>query len=316
MSEPAAAQLRRLLHVIPRLADGDVHRLSDVAKLAKVDQAVILRDLRSLATRYDEPGGFVESVQIWIDPNNVSLQSNHFLRPMRLTRNELRALELGLATLRAERPPDEHGAIDRARDRLHKIVAKLPLDDESAGLRHASAGENEYLSTVRSAYRDRRKIKLKYRKTAHSDVSDRTVSPFATVAASGHWYMIAFCDRSTGVRVFRMDRVEGMKLLRETYEVPADFTVSGVLEAGRIYMEDGQPARLRIRYGPRVARWVAERERKELDKDGSLTMEHPLGDIGWAVRHVLQYGPDAEVLSPPEVREEVVRRLEGMAGGK
>jgi predicted DNA-binding transcriptional regulator YafY len=41
-------------------------------------------------------------------------------------------------------------------------------------------------------------------------------------------------------------------------------------------------------------------------------VEHPLADTDWAVRHVLQYGPDAEVLEPAAVREEIVRRLQGM----
>ena len=48
--------------------------------------------------------------------------------------------------------------------------------------------------------------------------------------------------------------------------------------------------------------------------DGSLMLDHPLADTDWAVRHVLQYGPDAEVLEPAAVREEIVRRLEGLRG--
>ena len=71
---------------------------------------------------------------------------------------------------------------------------------------------------------------------------------------------------------------------------------------------------LRLRYSARIARWIAEREGKTLAEDGTLTVEHPLADPDWAVRHVLQYGPDVAVLGPDEVREAVVRRLEWMAG--
>jgi predicted DNA-binding transcriptional regulator YafY len=46
--------------------------------------------------------------------------------------------------------------------------------------------------------------------------------------------------------------------------------------------------------------------------DGSLVLDHPLADQDWAVRHVLQYGPEAEVLEPAEVRQAVVARLERM----
>ena len=86
-------------------------------------------------------------------------------------------------------------------------------------------------------------------------------------------------------------------------------------------MATGRPSRpsssatLKVRYSPRIARWIAEREGKPLAEDGSLTLEHPLADTDWAVRHVLQYGPDATVLEPAEVREAVVQRLEEMAGG-
>jgi predicted DNA-binding transcriptional regulator YafY len=38
-------------------------------------------------------------------------------------------------------------------------------------------------------------------------------------------------------------------------------------------------------------------------------LEHPVLDVAWGVRHVLQYGPDAEVLSPPHVRAAVIERL-------
>jgi predicted DNA-binding transcriptional regulator YafY len=34
-----------------------------------------------------------------------------------------------------------------------------------------------------------------------------------------------------------------------------------------------------------------------------------VADDSWAVRHVLQYGPDAEILAPPELREVVRERL-------
>jgi predicted DNA-binding transcriptional regulator YafY len=66
---------------------------------------------------------------------------------------------------------------------------------------------------------------------------------------------------------------------------------------------------MRVRYSPRIARWIAEREGVEPDADGSLTLEHPLLDVQWGVRHVLQYGPDAEVVEPADVREEIARRL-------
>ena len=125
----AALQLRRILHLIPTLADDRSHPINEVAEQAGVDRPTLLQDLKSLAERFDDPGGFVEGVQIFLESDQVAVRSDHFLRPMRLTLPELCALELGLAMLRAERPPDETRAIDGARERLRQVIAKLPGQD-------------------------------------------------------------------------------------------------------------------------------------------------------------------------------------------
>ena len=96
-------------------------------------------------------------------------------------------------------------------------------------------------------------------------------------------------------------------------EIPATFSVDEYLNDRKV-LRVGQPRTMRVRYSPRIARWIAEREGVEPDADGSLTMEHPLADVQWGVRHALQYGPDAEVLEPAEVREELRRRLTGLVG--
>jgi predicted DNA-binding transcriptional regulator YafY len=67
-----------------------------------------------------------------------------------------------------------------------------------------------------------------------------------------------------------------------------------------------------IRYSPRIARWIAEREEGDQEEDGSFTVSHPLADDAWAVRHVLQYGPEAEVLAPWRIRERVSATLREM----
>src|SRR5574341_906906 len=66
---------------------------------------------------------------------------------------------------------------------------------------------------------------------------------------------------------------------------------------------------MQVRYSPRIARWIAEREQREPNADGSVTLEHPMLDIDWAVRYVLQYGAAAEGVSPRRVREALCRQL-------
>jgi predicted DNA-binding transcriptional regulator YafY len=128
------------------------------------------------------------------------------------------------------------------------------------------------------------------------------------------WYAVAYCESSEGIRIFRLDRVEEVETLPARFESPRGFSVDALVRSGRMVQAEGAGT-LRVRYSPRIARWIAEREGKALDADGSLVLEHPLADADWAVRHVLQYGPDAEVLGPATVREAVIERLRRMAGG-
>ncbi|MEP7347743.1 MAG: WYL domain-containing protein, partial [Gemmatimonadaceae bacterium] len=114
----AATQLRRILNLVPRIADGESHRLSEIAAGTGTSVETIRRDLFSLVTRFDVPAGFVDGVQLFFESDSVSAVPNHFKRPMRLTASELRALELGIAVLQATRPPDERAPLRRARERL------------------------------------------------------------------------------------------------------------------------------------------------------------------------------------------------------
>jgi proteasome accessory factor C len=316
MTDVAAAKLRRFLAIIPELADDQRHSMEDVAARLGIDRTTLVSDLREISERYDDPGGFVDNVQIFLGEEQVEIFADHFLRPMRLTVAELGALELGLSMLRSERTEEERAPIERARERLRTVLASLP-DDAPPMLDHrlASDGGSEAdrrtLAEVRKAMKGGRKVRIRYRGSTDHESSDRVICPYASAFATGAWYLVAHCDRSQDVRVFRVDRIEAVEATDATYQVPDDFSLDDIVKPGRVF--HGEAAeQVRIRYGPAVARWIAEREGRELDADGSLTVDYPLADPTWVVRHVLQYGADAEVVGPAGAREAVKSALEGI----
>ena len=164
-----------------------------------------------------------------------------------------------------------------------------------------------YADPEPGGYRDRR---VRPEGAFYSGELGEFVLPYEVVrrASSPDEALLAFCESTNQVRSFRLDRVLGVVELDDAYEIPATFSVDEHLHDRKV-LRVGQLPRMRVRYSPRVARWIAEREGVEVEADGSLTLDHPLADVQWGVRHVLQYGPDAEVLEPPEVREEIVARL-------
>ena len=323
--EDAAAQLGRLLLAIPLLADERPRRLDELAEAIGVDPVTLARDLRSVVTRLDEGApGWTESVRLLFDRESVQLHSHHFRRPMGLTRGEWRALELGLAMQQQELPADRQAIAEAARRRIRK--AALALRDASdphttppprgAALTPAEVSTRQAgaLLRLRRAIRRQRAVVLRYR-SAHADaVSERTVHPYGLLFARGHWFLVAHCERAGEVRVFRADRMAAVTVGSVAFQPPAPgFSLEGALADGRVLLT-ASPDLLRVRYAPRIARWILEREGGEPEPDGAVIREYPLADEAWAVRHVLQYGPDAEVLAPERVRMAVRARLEAIAG--
>lgn len=308
----AAEQLRRILTLIPLVADGESHSIEEVARSAGTDPDTLMRDVRLLSERFDVPGGFVEGLEIFLEADGLQVHTSHFHRPMRLTIPELSALELGLSLLAAERPPEERPPIARARERLRQAIARLPSDDGLDQLSHAGLTpppDPRQLALLRAALRRRRKVRFDYQKSGATTTESRTACPFAIVYASGKWYLIGHCDEAADLRIFRLDRLTDPVELDQPYTIPEDFAVDRVLKQDRAFA--GDTARtLEVRYSPRIARWIAEREGRAVAADGSLVSEYPLADLDWAVSHVLQYGPEAEVLAPEDVREAVARRLD------
>lgn len=315
MTDTASAQLKRILHLIPRVADGEDHTVAELAGAAGMSPAELLRDLDAISGRFDAPGGFVEGVSILVEQDTVCVNASHFHRPMRLTMPELCALELGLSMLRRERTPAEQGPIDRALARLRQTISRVPQLDRHEGTRFADlndAGCAAHLAALRAAVAGRRKVSLTYRAGGATESTTRTICPHSMVFADFAWYVIATGDDDT-VRFFRVDRVRDVAPLSDTFE-RNDAVALRVQETGRAF-DSPTERRMRVRYGPRIARWVAEREGTSVAPGDSLVMEHPLADDSWAMRHVLQYGPDAELLEPPELRARIAERLSPPGAG-
>ncbi len=310
----AAEQLRRLLLTIPKLDDDRPHAVEALAESIGTDARTLLRDLRTLVDRQSpEPAGWYEPITLTLDADSVRLERpSYFRRPMALTTNELRALDLALALLRQEAGPDEHGVIDGARERVARIAATTVDDATVTHAIHLGAHDPD-------AARRRRVLddcilehciaELEYQRAGDPAPQRREVSPLGFIFTAGSWYLIAGTVPSGDLRVFRFDRIAAVRRTERPFTPPGDIALNEFMRDGRVFI--GDPAEeLRVRYGPRIARWISEREGIAPDADGSVTVVYPLADPEWALRHVMQYGPDAEVLAPATVRTLLRTRLQ------
>jgi predicted DNA-binding transcriptional regulator YafY len=316
----AAEQLRRLLLALPALADDRVHAVADIAARVGASDEVVRRDLTTLVNRVgDDPAGFTEGVSLLLSADTVQFltASGHFRRPMALTRTELQALDLGLAMLAQESPPDERAVIARARERVRLAASALPPDDPALQSERAAAlgrdveGGIARRQVLQDCIRTRRVATIHYHSASRSTSAERRVRPLGLVWARGSWFVIAWCELKDGLRVFRFDRVLGVQREADRFTPPEGFSLESVLRDGKVLTGEDAP-QMRVRYSERIARWIAERELVAEDADGSVVMHVPVLDEAWAVRRVLRYGPDAVVESPARMRERIRLQLQSL----
>lgn len=99
-------------------------------------------------------------------------------------------------------------------------------------------------------------------------------------------------------------------------EPPEGFRASDHVRAGPWQADGDDPAM--VAFAPEIA-WravaaFAGAEERGTGADGRTIVSIPFADERLLVSLLLEYGPDAEVLDPPAVRDAVVGRLEALAG--
>jgi predicted DNA-binding transcriptional regulator YafY len=170
-----------------------------------------------------------------------------------------------------------------------------------------------HLQQIADAIARRRRIAFRYR-PSEGDESDRQVDAWGLVFRGGSWYVVGG-DRDRGEpRSFRLSRiVSKVSEAGEGARPPEGFRAADHLTAGPWGV--GEPQRTaRVAFSPKVAWWALQglrgAETLQTREDGWTEASVPAGAEEPFVSWILSFGPDAQVLDPPELRHAVVAALE------
>ncbi len=188
-------------------------------------------------------------------------------------------------------------------DRLGSTVAIRESPRTGGGLTaQAMAGINEAIGTGRC-------LDLVYRGRRRKGPTRRRVSPHKLWFANDALYLVGYCHLRRDVRLFAVERIEGLSVANAPASIPADADVDGPMTAG-VGAFSGRPELVKIRFIPPAANYIADKvwhpsQRIIRHKKGGLTFEAEVAVNAELVGFVLRWGPAAEVLSPPDLRQRV-----------
>jgi predicted DNA-binding transcriptional regulator YafY len=148
------------------------------------------------------------------------LAADYDMPPLMLTPDEIEAVVLGTQWVAGR---SDKALAAAARDVTAKIAAVVPerlrpfVAEPSVGAKPTVAApeDNVDSASLRSAIRNGRKLRLRYRSEAGEE-TERTVWPVILGYAETTRLLVAWCELRQGFRHFRTDRIIEAKMLDET----------------------------------------------------------------------------------------------------
>jgi proteasome accessory factor C len=258
-------------------------------------------------------GTYVLFAQIEGDEIEVDSEpyGDNFARPARLLPLEAKALVAAIDLFGDHLP---EAGLASARE---KIVTALGHDPSEEGLEIASAGgdHSDNARLVNEAIAAGKVLAIKYYKENEDEFTERRIEPYGLQNGPEGWYVSAYDLSRSGMRHFRLDRIQEVEVTDEGFEHREEAAEHASDEG---WLIDGQvPAAsvARVWVSPERARWLAEERNVAAElSDGAVIVEVPYAGSDWLLREILGGAGELVVIEPAEAREAVREALAADAG--
>jgi predicted DNA-binding transcriptional regulator YafY len=311
-------RMDRLFGLVLQLQAHGRRTSRELAGAFEVSQRTIYRDVQALC----EAGVPV----VALPGQGYSLTEGYFLPPLMFTGLEAGALSIGADYVARSLGPPFRSAAESAQAKLGNALtaeSRRELRDVQESIQIVQTETqpaHRYLREIRDAIVGRRVLDITYHTYGRPAPSDRIVEPYGLLHFGRAWQLLAYCRLRQSPRVFRLDRIDMVRVLDERFERnPEMHTRHGPGEA------HGDQVTVRVRVPTIVVRWLREERPFGLvseANDGEFTtLVFAVRDVRRLTKWLIGWSEHIEVLSPGYLRDqirdigEVVARRHAMAPG-
>ena len=307
------SRTERIYRIDQEIRVGNYPSASILAEMFNVKERTIYNDYKFMIEQLDAPIKFDKLARGW-----YYADESYTLPPIRVRKEEL----LALALSQHSTPFDM-----QFRSTLNKIARYLPdevqinlkdLEEHyTVATRATIKVDPQLLLELEQAIHKHRQITILYHSISRDECNERTVKPYHLYKTLNAWYLIGYDLWRQDICTFHLERIEKWNVSTQHFKPDPDFSVKQYLSQ-KFLRESGQVFNIAIRFDAHQARWIRERvwhETQTLENlsDGGVILRFRAGGMNEIKRWIMQYGAQAEVLEPPELREAVVKEVVGMA---
>ncbi len=163
---------------------------------------------------------------------------------------------------------------------------------------------------VASAVLERKRLRFDYLARSTNTRTQRSVSPQRLTHYRDNWYLDAFDHEREALRSFAVDRVLHARI-EDAVAIDHPESDLDLHLASSYGIFSGAPkAWATIRFGAKSARWVGDehwhsKQEGRFLPDGRYELRLPYSNARELLMDVLRYGPDAEIVEPVSLREQL-----------
>lgn len=168
-----------------------------------------------------------------------------------------------------------------------------------------------FLENIKTALQKQVHLSFQY-SDRNFRISNRIIEPYKLILKDSHWYLQGFCLDNQGFRLFKLSRMSGLKVLNETFiqrELPppvSEFSDKMTKKQTTIKLLIHESIRDRLLD-------YCSSEHMEPCGDDRFIVDFPFIADDFGYNLIFSFGDKCECLEPPEVRAEIIRRIENLA---
>jgi proteasome accessory factor C len=308
----AVDRLPRLLSLVPYLLAHPGIAVAEAADDFGVTEEQLRTDLELLWVCGLPGHGPGDLIDLSFEGDTVTVTYDAGMsRPLRLTADEALALTVALRALADIPGLAERDAVERALAKVESAAGDAAQAAASIAVRvETSAGT---LALVQQALDAGRALHLHYYTATRDASTERDVDPMRLLIVGGRSYLEAWCRSAEAVRLFRIDRIDGARVLDEPSRPPSHARPREL--TGGVFQPSPEHTAVSLELSG-SARWVADyypTESVDERPSGDLLVTLRVSDPTWVRQLVLGSGGNARVVEPgwlaDEVRAEAVAAL-------
>ncbi len=286
-------KIDRLIGILTVLLRREKTTAPLLAERFEVSRKTILRDIDALCR------AGIPVVTTQGAGGGIAIAEGYAIHRDVLTHEELRSLLIGLKSA------DSVAADPRSRELWQKLAPGGPdrfsiadhiLIDLTSEHKASLSGKIARLQEAIAGYRT---VAFDY--YGPSGDSRREIEPYCVLFKYGAWYVYGFCLERQDFRLFKLDRLWGPGITDSAFS-PREIPEGALAHAGQyeepysmqVLFDKSARFRLIEEYGPDCYR----------ETDAGLLFTLTYGNKDYAYGFVLGFGDRAEVLAPPETRDE------------